>query len=70
MISTKIAAGLYRISHNGKWFHVEDVVQSSRGENKTPGWIVYEIRDGARIYLDDFPTKGHAMASLSRATSE
>ncbi len=66
MTSTKISSGLYRISHNGKWFHVEDIVQASDGENKVPGWMLYEIRNGDRVYIDDFSRKYQAIAYIVR----
>ena len=64
MTTTKITSGLYRVYHKGRCFHVEDIVQASDGANKCPGWMLYEIRNGDRVYLDDFSRKYQAMQSI------
>lgn len=62
MKTTKIAAGLYELTYQGRTFQIEDQLQASDGEGQ-PGWMVYEMNaHGDREFCNDYMTKRAAIA--------
>jgi aminoglycoside phosphotransferase len=54
--TTRIAPGIYSLSHNGQTFEVEQA-----GAND---WLVFKLVDGRRQYHSDYATKRAAVADI------
>jgi hypothetical protein len=61
MHTTRITAGLYQLTYQGRTFQIEDLAQASDGDVQ-PGWVAYEMQGDVRVYLSDHGTKRQAVA--------